>query len=83
MKHVKYLTKHGKIRSSILQVGDKITKPLLAVSQECAAGNAVFFGPGPEFESYVIHDPKARVIHNGEVTKIMLNNGVYEMHVRA
>ena len=30
------------------EIGDKITKPLIAVSDLCGRGNAVFFGPGPK-----------------------------------
>ena len=61
------------------QVGDKITKPLLAVSKICERKKAVFFGPAPKFESYIIDDPEAFVVGNGMKTDIERINGTYHM----
>ena len=81
-KDVTYMTREGQRRKHVFQVGDKITRSLLAVSQECASGRGIWFGPGPEFKSFICHDPEAFVAHNGDVTAIYLNNGVYELDVR-
>ena len=68
-KKVKALTKEGKIIDIQYQVGDKITRPLTAVSQLAAKGMGVWFGPGPKFESYIVQDPRAFVAHNGQTIK--------------
>ena len=81
-KTVTYATRNGKIRKAEFQVGDNITRPLLAVSQECAKGNWVIFGPGPKYESYICHDPETFVCHNNDVTKIDINNGIYEISMK-
>ena len=51
-------------------VCDKITKPLLAVSKICEQGKSVFFGPGPDFKSFVTDDPNVLVVHNGSKTDV-------------
>ena len=81
-RDVQYVTRENKTKEHRFQIGDKITRSLLAVSQECAAGRGVWFGPGPEFKSFICNDPDAFVAHNGDVTKIHLNNGVYELDMR-
>ena len=52
-KTVRCKTETNKHIDIDFEIGDKITKPLIAVSDECARGNAVFFGPGPSFKSYI------------------------------
>ena len=64
------------------EIGDKITKPLIAVSDECSRGHAVFFGPGPKFESMIIHDPDAFCCFEGKSIPIKLRNGTYEIDIR-
>ena len=81
-KRITYITKEGFIGKTLFQVGDKITRTLFAVSQICAEGRAVYFGPGPKFESYIIEDPEAFVAHNGRIIKIHMNNGVYEIDMK-
>jgi len=55
---------------------------LLAVSQECAKGNWVVVGPGPKYESYICHDPETFVCHHNDITKIDINNGIYEISMK-
>ena len=78
-KRVKCITGSGSIQHYDFQVCDKLTKPLLAVSKICQSGKAVFFGPGPKYESYIVNDPQAFVVSNGEKTHINLINGTYNM----
>ena len=40
-KNVQYITREGKKRKHVFQIGDKIARSLLAVSQECAAGRGI------------------------------------------
>ena len=79
-KHVRCLTGEGSIQKYDFQVGDKLTKPLLAVSKICETGKSVFFGPAPKFESFIVDDPDAFVVSNGKKTKICLANGTYGLH---
>ena len=81
-KYVTYNPGNGKVRKVAFQVGDKITRNLLAVSGICADGATVVFGPGPEFKSFICHDPDAFLAHNGDITEIQLSNGVYEIKMR-
>ena len=81
-KTVEYQTDTFMNRKLDFEIGDRITKPLIAVSDECSNGNAVFFGPAPKYESFIIHDPEAFVCHSGSVTNIKLRNGTYEIDIR-
>ena len=81
-KKVTYITTEGNIQSTTFQIGDNITRPLYAVSQICSSGKCVFFGPGPKFESFIVHDPEAFLVHNGTATSIHMNSGVYELDVK-
>ncbi len=81
-KLVQYNTENHKIRNIEFEIGDNIAKPLIAVSDETARGNAVFFGPGPKFESMIIHDPDAFCCFKGPITYIKLRNGTYEIDIR-
>ena len=72
---------NGGVSDYVFQVGDKLTKPLLAVSKICEQGKAVFFGPGPAYESYIVSDPNAFVISEGGKTRIQLENGTYHIDV--
>ena len=81
-KQVRYRTAEGTLREHVFQVGNTITRPLLAVSQECAKGHGVWFGPGPKFESYVVNSPNSYVVHDDNITKTHLNSGVYEMDIQ-
>ena len=79
-KHLSCVSGSGVKHKYTFQVGDRITKPLLAVSKICEQGQAVFFGPGPKYESYIISDPEAFVVANKETkTNIELINGTYHM----
>ena len=81
-KQVTYQTSENRVKTAEFQIGDKITKPLLSVSKEASLGKGIWFGPGPKFESFIVDDPEAFVIHNGNTTKIQLTNGIYELDVR-
>ena len=81
-KRPKCLTPSGTIQEHTFQVGDKITKPLLAVSKICEKQQGVWFGPGPAFESFICTDPEAFVVHTGEKIQIELQNGTYNMTCR-
>ena len=50
-KHPVLLTKEGKLVKHTFQIGNKITKHLLAVSKLCEQGLSVHFGPAPAYES--------------------------------
>ena len=43
------------------QVGDLITRGLLSVSQLCSMGAGVWFGPAPEFKSFIVWDKESFV----------------------
>ena len=61
-KNVGFVSGSGTIHKYDFQVGDKITKPLLAVSKVCESKKGVFFGPAPEYRSYIIDDPHAFMV---------------------
>ena len=46
------------IKTFNMQIGDLISRGLLAVSQICAMGAGVWFGPGPAFKSYITWNPE-------------------------
>ena len=56
LKNLKCLFGQGDVKHIPFQVGDKVTRGLLAVSQLAALGAGIWFGPGPNFESYVVWD---------------------------
>ena len=76
-------TSKGPDHSYTFQVGDKITKTLLAVSKICEKGKMVIFGPGPEYKSYIVHDPSCVGLKAGTLTEVIsLENGTYFFAVR-
>ena len=77
-KELTCLTESG-ISKYTFQVGDKLTKPLLAVSKICEAGKGVWFGPAPNYDSYIVNDAEAFVVSNGLKTNLNLINGTYSM----
>ena len=81
-KHVHFVPHNGKHNTITFQVGDKITRNLLAVSSLCAAGKTVVFGPAPTYTSYISNDPDTFTCHNGDITKINIKNGVYEINMK-
>ena len=81
-KTVNYETENHMNYSIDFEVGDKITKPLIAVSEQCSRGRGVFFGPGPKFEAYIVHDPDVFCCYKGPITPIYLRNGTYEIDIR-
>ena len=81
-KTVHFKTDDDKSFNTEFEIGDKITKPLIAVSHECSKGKAVFFGPGPKYESMIIEDPSALCVYSGPVTHVKLRNGTYELDMR-
>ena len=52
------------------QVGDLATRGLLAVSQLCSLGADVWFGPGPEYKSFITLDKGAFVASAGPTTEL-------------
>ena len=52
------------------QVGDLVTRGLLAVSQLCDVGAGVWLGPGPEFKSYIVWDKNAFIAVAGPKSQI-------------
>ena len=78
-KHFECVSRSGNKHKYTFQVGDRITKPLLAVSKICEHGKAMFFGPGPKYESCIVDDPEAFVVASGTKTNIELINGTYHM----
>ena len=81
-KEVKCITRTGKIFTPKFQIGNKIIKNLLAVSQLCSMGFSVFFGPAPNYDAYICHDPDSFMCHNNDITRINLSNGVYILPIR-
>ena len=81
LKNVKCLLSDGTTKQLKFQVGDKITRGLLAVSQLAASGAGTWFGPGPEYQSFVVWDKDAQVISNKTKVPINLHNGTYQMGI--
>ena len=82
-KTVKCLTRTGKLIQSRFQVGNKITKNIMAVSQLCSMGYSVVFGPGPQYDAYICTHPDTFVCCPDEdKIPINLHNGVYVLPVR-
>ena len=81
LKNVKCLLSDGTTKQLKFQVGDKITRGLLAVSQLAASGAGTWFGPGPEYQSFVVWDKNAHVISDETKIPMSLNNGTYQMGI--
>ena len=64
------------------EIGDKITKPLIAVSEQCSKKRGVFFGPAPKYESFIVYDPDVFCCYKGPITPINLRNGTYEIDIK-
>ena len=64
------------------QVGDKITKSLLAVSKLAESGAGVWFGPAPAYESHIVWDPEAFVAAAGPRAKVVLKYGTHHLPIR-
>ena len=64
------------------QVGDLITRGLLSVSQLCSMGAGVWFGPAPEYKSFIVWDKESFVAAAGPKTSILMKNGTYIMPIR-
>ena len=82
IKNLKCLLDNGDIKNIPFQVGDKVTRGLLAVSQLANLGAGIWFGPGPNFESYVVWDREAFVASAGPRQQLSMNNGTYTMPIR-
>ena len=78
-EHLVAIDSHDTIIHMPFQVTDKITRVLLSVSKLCEQGHACYFGPGPQFNAYIIHDPKAVTIAPCRKTPINIKGGVYEI----
>ena len=63
-KAVDCLLEDGTVKSLKFQVGGKVTRGLLALSQLACSGAGVWFGPGPEYESFIVWNKEATVISN-------------------
>ena len=64
------------------QVGDRVTRGLLAVSQLCCNGAGVWFGPGPEFKSCIVWDKNAFIAAEGPKSDIFVRSGTYMLPIR-
>ena len=82
LKNLKCLLDNGDIRNIPFQVGDKVTRGLLAVSQLADLGAGIWFGPGPDFESYVVWDREAFVASAGPKQQLFMKNGTCTMPIR-
>ena len=65
------------IKTIKFPVGDLVTRGLLAVSQVCALGAGVWFGPGSEFRSCIVWDKEAFVASAGPKTELTMKNCTY------
>ena len=65
------------IKTINFQVGDLVTRGLLAVSQVCSMGAGVWFGPAPDFRSFIVWDAEAFVASAGPKTELTMKNGTY------
>ena len=79
VKRVRCMMSDGTVKPIDFQVGDKITRGLLAVSQLAQSGAGVWFGPAPNYESLVVWDKTAHVASNKLKLPIKLVNGTYQM----
>ena len=62
-----------------MQVTDCVTRPLMSVPKICESGYGVWFGPAPNYESYIVYDPSCVAIAPCKRTPVNLRNGVYEI----
>ena len=81
VKNVSCLLGNGSVKPLKFQVGDKITRGLLAVSQLAQSGAGVWFGPAPNYESFIVWDKLAKVSSNEDKLPISLINGTYQMGI--
>ena len=63
-------------------MGDLITRGLLSVSQLCSMGAGVWFGPAPEFKSFIVWDRESFVAAAGPKTNIIMKNGTYMIPIK-
>ncbi len=82
VKNVKCMLSNSEIKSMPFQIGDRVTRGLLAVSQLAALGAGTWFGPGPNFDSYVVWDREAFVVASGPKQELQRKNGTYTLPVR-
>ena len=76
VKNVNCLLGNGSVKPLKFQVGDRITRGLLAVSQLAQSGAGVWFGPAPAYESHIVWDPEAFVAASWPKTNIILKNDI-------
>ena len=69
-KEVTCLTQQNTKFTPKFQIGNKITKNLLSVSQLCSMGCSVYFGPAPSYDAYICHDPNGFMCHNNNIARI-------------
>ena len=81
VKKVNCMFNEGFNKNLEFQIGDKITKSLLAVSKLAQSGAGVWFGPAPAYESHIVWDPDAFVASSGPKTEIILKNGTYHLPI--
>ena len=63
-KNAKCIT-HDGIHTLPFQVGDRITRGLLAVSQLASLGAGIWLGPAPEYKSYIVWGKNAFIAAAG------------------
>ena len=80
-QHVK-CAMHDGIHTSPFQVGDRITRGLLVVSQLASLGAGIWLGPAPAYKSHIVWDNDAFIAAAGPNTSIYMNNGTYKVTVR-
>ena len=77
-KHVRFQTADGKSKHITFELGDRITRGLLAVSTLTAQGAGVWFGPAPEHASYVAWDGKPL---STDKSPLELCRGTYQLGI--
>ena len=70
------LKTHNKNIKIPFQIGDTITRCLLAVSTLASIHAGLWFGPAPDFDSYIAWDGKP---HSANKTDLHLVNGTYQI----
>ena len=82
-KRVEYIDSSGTTSKLTFQIGDRITRNLAAASQICPEHKAIYLGPGPQYDSYIIDDPTHETIclGGGARTPISIISGVYQVRV--
>ena len=82
VKNVQCLLSSGDIKSIPFQVGDKVTRGLLAVSKLAELGAGVWFGPAPKYDSHIVWDKQAFVAASGPKQELEISNGTYILPIR-